>query len=188
MAERTEHKEQQPGHLHIGMRKIKSLVAIVIGFFIWQAIRLVFPDLEIHPVFIYIYGLLEIRDTSEKTKNLGVRRIKATIIAITVGLPMLILRVYLHNKLENAALETALDLAMILAGSLVTLMIGEKIDCGAMTGLAPVIYIILLVYHADDNRYVYALLRALQTVIGVFVAWLLNVVLFPYPNRKREVC
>ncbi len=173
-------------HIHIGMRKIKSLLAIVIGFFIWQAIRLALPDLEVHPVFIYIYGLLEIRDTSEKTKSFGVQRIKATLIAMAVGLPMLILRIYLHNRLESAALETALDLAMILIGSLVTLMIGEKVGCGALTGLVPVIYIILLVYHTDDNRYVYALLRALQTVIGVFVAWLLNVILFPYPGKKTN--
>ena len=185
MSELTEHN-QQPHRIHIGMRKVKSLLAIVIGFFIWQGIRLFFPDLEIHPVFIYIYGLLEIRDTSEKTKSLGIQRIKATLIAMAIGLPMLMLRIYLHNSLGSVTLETALDVAMILIGSLVTLVLGEKVGCGTMTGLVPVIYIILLVYHADDERYVYALLRALQTVIGVFVAWILNVVLFPYPNRKKE--
>lgn len=188
MSKQVEPGDQHSWHIHIGMRKVKSLLAIVIGFFLWQGIRLLFPDLEIHPVFIYIYGLLEIRDTSEKTKSLGVQRIKATLIAMAIGLPMLMLRVFFHNRLENPALETALDLAMILIGSLVTLLLGEKAGCGAMTGLVPVIYIILLVYHADEGRYVYALLRALQTVIGVFVAWLLNVVLFPYPNRKKEAC
>jgi len=73
---------------------------------------------------------------------------------------------------------------MILLGSLLALQLGERIKCGSMTGLAAVIFIILLISHADDTRYLYALLRASQTVIGVFVAWLVNVKLFPYPGRK----
>lgn len=172
--------------LHIGMRKVKSLLAILIGFFIWQAIRLFFPDLEIHPIFIYIYGFLEIRDTSEKTKTLGLQRIKATLIAMAVGLPMLLLRIYIHTNVENTALVTVFDLVMILLGSLITLQLGQKFECGSMTGLASVIYIILLISHADDNRYIYAVLRAFQTVIGVFVAWLVNVLLFPYPGRNAK--
>ncbi len=172
--------------LHIGMRKVKSLLAILIGFFIWQAIRLFFPDLEVHPVFIYIYAFLEIRDTSEKTKTLGLQRIKATLVAMAVGLPMLILRIYIHTNMEDTALVTVLDLLLILLGSLVTLQLGERTKCGSMTGLAAVIFIILLISHADDNRYLYAVLRAFQTVIGVFVAWLVNVVLLPYPGRKYK--
>ena len=56
----------------------------------------------------------------------------------------------------------------------------------AANSLAAAIFIILLIYHADDNRYLYAVLRAFQTVIGVFVAWLVNVVLLPYPSRKKK--
>ena len=169
---------------HIGMRKIKSLLAILIGFFIWQGIRLFFPDLEIHPLFIYIYAFLEIRDTSQKTKTLGVQRIKATLIAMAVGLPMLILRIFVHSNWDNTSLVTALDMVMILFGSLLTLQLGQKFECGSMTGLTAVIYIILLISHADDHRYVYAVLRAFQTVIGVFVAWFVNVLLFPYPGKE----
>ena len=173
-------------HIHIGMRKLKSLLAILIGFFIWQGIRLLFPDLEVHPIFIYIYGLLEVRDSSEKTRTLGVQRIKATVVAMLVGLPMLFLRILIHSNIEPDALVIALDLAIILIGTLLTLQIGERFACGALTGLAAVIYIILLISHADDGRYLYAVLRAFQTVIGVAVAWLVNVFLFPYPGRKTK--
>ena len=31
--------------------------------------------------------------------------------------------------------------------------------------------------------YIYAILRAFQTIAGVFVAWLFNVKLFPYPGK-----
>ncbi len=171
--------------LHIGMRKVKSLIAIIIGFCIWQGIRLFFPDLEVHPLYIYIYSFLEVRDTSEKTKTLGMQRIRATFVGIALGLPMLILRIWLHSRLESEGLLVVLDLAMILAGVLAALQIAPLFRCGAMTGIAAVVYIILLIYHADDGRYLYALLRASQTLIGVFVAWIVNVWLFPYHGNKE---
>ena len=146
-------QETGSNRFHIGMRQAKSLLAILLGFFIWQGIRLFFPDLEIHPVFIYIYGFLEVRDTSEKTKTLGLQRIKATLVAIIVGLPMLLLRVRFHSSIADLNLVTVLDLVLILLGSLITLQLGQKFRCGTMTGLASVIFIILLIYHADDQRY-----------------------------------
>ena len=171
--------------LHIGMRKVKSLIAIIIGFCVWQAIRLLFPDLEVHPLYIYIYSFLEVRDTSEKTKTLGMQRIRATFVGIALGLPMLFLRIWLHSRFESEELLVALDLAMVLVGVLAALQIAPHFRCGAMTGIAAVVYIILLIYHADDGRYLYALLRASQTLIGVFVAWIVNVWLFPYHGNKE---
>ncbi|MBQ7329630.1 MAG: FUSC family protein [Oscillospiraceae bacterium] len=171
--------------LHIGMRKVKSLIAIIIGFCIWQAIRLLFPDLEVHPLYIYIYSFLEVRDTSEKTKTLGMQRIRATFVGIALGLPMLFLRIWLHSRFESEGLLVALDLAMVLVGVLAALQIAPHFRCGAMTGIAAVVYIILLIYHADDGRYLYALLRASQTLIGVFVAWIVNVWMFPYHGNKE---
>lgn len=172
-------------YLHIGMRKVKSLIAIVIGFCIWQGIRLIFPDLEVHPLYIYVYSFLEVRDTSEKTKTFGMQRIRATFVGIALGLPVLLFRIWLHSVLENEELLILLDLVMILAGVLAALQIAPHFRCGSMTGIAAVIYIILLIYHADDGRYLYALLRASQTLIGVFIAWIVNVWLFPYNGNKQ---
>ena len=97
------------GHsgFHVGMRKVKSLLSIFIGFVIWQLVRLIFPDLEVPPVFVYIYAVLEIRDTSDKTRTLGLQRIKATLVAMLVGLPMLFVRIGLRSQVENGYLCTA---------------------------------------------------------------------------------
>lgn len=62
---------------HVGKRKLKSVLAVLVGFMLWQAIRLMFPALEIHPIFIYVYGIIEIRDSSVKTVDMGRWRIKA---------------------------------------------------------------------------------------------------------------
>lgn len=110
---------------HIGKRKMKSVLAVFIGFCVWQLIRLFVPGLEVHPIYIYIYGIIEMRDSSEKTVNFGKLRIKATFTALCVGLPFLLLSVYLQS-----------------------------------------------------------FLRSVQTIIGVFVAWLINVKLFPYSGTE----
>lgn len=171
---------------HVGLRKLKGILAIFIGFWIWQGIRLFFPDLEIHPMFVYIYGFLEIRETSDKTKDFGMLRIKATLVAILIGLPMLFLRIKLTHLFTDAWYLPLLDLVLILGGTLLVLEIAQKIGCKNFTGIAVVVFIILLIYHADDERYLYATLRAFQTIIGVFIAWLINVVFFPYPNQKKK--
>ena len=171
--------------LHIGMRKVKSLIAILIGFCVWQGIRLIFPELEVHPLYIYVYSFLEVRDTSEKTKTYGIQRIRATLIGIVLGLPMLLLRIWLHSVLKSETVLVLLDLSMVLTGVLAALQIAPHFRCGAMTGIAAVVYIILLIYHADDGRYLYALLRASQTLIGVFVAWVVNVRMFPYNGDNK---
>lgn len=65
----TENRENH--HLHIGRRKLKSIFAMFLGFCFWQLLRLVLPELERHPIFIYIYGMIEIRESSEKTTANG---------------------------------------------------------------------------------------------------------------------
>ena len=171
--------------LHIGLRTAKSLLAIFVGFWIWQLVRCIYPDLEVHPIYIYIYGLIEIRDSSEKTLDFGTRRLKATAVAMCVGLPMLALVEWLQSLTTVAWVLTAIELGCLLLGVLLALLLAQKIGCKTFCGLAAAILIVLMVSHADDGRYLYAVLRAFQTVVGVFVAWLINVKLFPYPARPK---
>ena len=86
-------------HLHIGRRKLKSIFAMFLGFCFWQLLRLVLPELESHPLFIYIYAMIEIRESSKKTKENGKKRIWATLIAIGVGMPFLLLTDLLRKEL-----------------------------------------------------------------------------------------
>ena len=171
--------------VHIGMRKIKTLLTLVIGFLIWQIPRLFFPGLEVHPLFTYAYGILEIRDTSEHTKTFCVQRLKANAAAFSTALLLMPLRIFLHNHFVGTPL-VLLDLALILLAALVSLSIVERLRCGGMSGLSAVYCIIMLIFFNGDDPYMYALLRACQTVMGVAVAYLVNVVLLPYPSRKQK--
>lgn len=187
MPEEKREAEKPAGRLpHIGMRKLKSVLAVFAAFWVWQAVRLFFPELEVHPIFMYMYGVIEIRDSSEKTVDMGKLRIKATFTALGTGLPILALAALVRPYFPAGWMHIAVDLVMILLGVLVTIVIAEKVGCRTFCGLAAAIFIVLLVSHSNDDPYIYAILRAFQTIAGVFIAWLINVQLWPYPKKKKE--
>lgn len=170
----------------LGMRKIKSLLAIFIGFCLWQMIRLCLPELEVHPIFIYVYGMIEIRETSDKTSDYGKLRIMATFAAISVGLPFMAILDFGESIIDEK-LHLLYEIALLLIGVLLVLFLAELVNCRVYCGLAAAIYIILMVTHMDTSMYLYSIMRAIQTIIGVSIAWLLNVKLLPYPPEPGSL-
>lgn len=176
--------EHYEHHLpHIGLRKVKSVLAIFVGFCLWQLLRLVLPGLEVHPIFIYIYGMIEIRESSDKTKDYGRMRITATFTAIIIGLPIMLLSDWLHPMLPQSWMQRGLEITLLLIGALAVLIAAEWVKCRAYCGLAAAIYIILMVSHFDSSVYLYSVMRAFQTIIGVVIAWFINVKFLPYPPK-----
>ena len=178
--------EKLKSHLpHIGMRKIKSVLAVLLGYWIWQTIRFFLPGLELHPIFVYIYALIEIRDTSEKTTEFAKTRMKTTFVGLGTGLPLLALSEYLQSILPRIWMQQGVELLLILFGILLTLIIAEKVGCKTFCGLAAAIFIIMIVGHGDGEQYIYSIMRAFQTFIGVGVAWLINVKWMPYHGKPK---
>ncbi len=173
-------------HPHLGMRKVKSILSIFVGFCLWQLIRLVIPGLEVHPIFIYVYGLIEIRESSDKTMDYGKLRIMATFVAIAVGIPFMALLDFAESRLA-VHWHIYLEIGLLLAGALLVLILAETVKCRVYCGLAAAIYMILMVSHIDSSMYLYSIMRAVQTIIGVSIAWLINVKLLPYPVRPGSL-
>ncbi len=171
---------------HIGKRKLKSLLAIFLGFCLWQVIRIPFPGLEVHPIFIYLYGLIEIRDTSEKTVKFGKLRIRSTMVGLAVGLPVILLKDLWFTHYTLGDLQVAAELLLILAGTLLTLLVAEKTACKEFCGMAAIVFLIMILSHNTGEMFLYAALRAVQTILGVVIAWYVNVMLFPYEGKKTE--
>lgn len=174
-------------HVHVGMRKIKSILAIFVGFCLWQTLRLFLPGLETHPIFIYIYGMIEIRETSDKTKNFGRMRIKATFTAILIGLPVMFLTDLLRPMLKEPWMHTGMEIAVLILGAFIVLCVAELVKCRVYCGLAAAIYMILLISHFESSMYPYSVMRAIQTIIGVSIAWVINVKLLPYPPEPGSL-
>ena len=169
-------------HPHIGMRKVKSILAIFVGFCLWQTLRLFLPELEVHPIFIYIYGMIEIRETSAKTMDYGKMRIMATFTAIVIGLPVMFLYDW-GKPLLAQSFHIWLEIGILILGALLVLIVAELVKCRVYCGLAAAIYMILMISHFESSMYLYSVMRAFQTIIGVSIAWFINVKLLPYPPR-----
>lgn len=182
-----DHHEHHLPHPHIGMRKIKSILAIFVGFCLWQTLRLFLPELEVHPIFIYIYGMIEIRETSEKTKDYGRMRIMATFTAIIIGLPIMLLTDWISPMLAERWARTLLEIAVLISGALLVLCAAEWVKCRVYCGLAAAIYMILMISHFESSMYLYSIMRAFQTIIGVTIAWVINVKLLPYPPKPGSL-
>jgi len=169
-------------HPHIGMRKVKSILAIFVGFCLWQTLRLFLPELEVHPIFIYIYGMIEIRETSAKTMDYGKMRIMATFTAIVIGLPVMFLYDWGKPMLSQAGLVWV-EISILILGALLVLIVAEAVKCRVYCGLAAAIFMILMISHFESSMYLYSVMRAFQTIIGVSIAWFINVKLLPYPPK-----
>ena len=177
------HHEHHFPHPHIGLRKAKSILAIFVGFCLWQILRLFIPGLEVHPIFIYIYGMIEIRETSAKTADYGKMRILATFTAIGIGLPIMFLTDWIKPMLSESWMHTGMEITILLLGALLVLLVAEAVHCRLYCGLAAAIYMILLISHFENAQYLYSIMRAFQTIIGVSIAWLINVKILPYPPK-----
>ena len=172
----------------IGKRKIKSVIAVVLAFVIWQLFRIIFPQFEIHPLFAYIYAVIEMRESVEKTKEFGLLRIKATLIGLTIGLCVLYISVLAGNYITNLSILAIVDMTLIGIGVLITLWFAELLNCKNFCGIAAIILIICLVRdrNSNTNIYLYAILRVVQTLIGVASAWLVNNFVYRYPKISEE--
>ena len=180
-------KKQKHHPIHslsrIDMRKIKSVLAILVGFFFWQILRLFLPDLEVHPIFIYIYGMIEVRETSEKTRNYGRMRVIATFIAIGIGVPVMLLTDRIKPILKESWMDTGVEICILIFGALLVRCTAERANCHAYSELAAAIYLILMVGHFQSSMYLYSIMRIFQTIVGVTIAWLINVKILPHPPK-----
>ena len=103
-----------------------------------------------------------------------------------IGLPLLLLGIWLKGFTHTLWIQTAIELGLLLFGVLLILCVAEPVGCKNLCGLAAAIFVILFVSHSDNEPVLYSLLRAVQTIIGVGVAWLINTKLFPYPKREKK--
>lgn len=168
--------------IHIGMRKIKSLIALVVSFVIWQIVKVFFPMLEMHPVFAYIYSVIELRETADRTRKFGKLRIKATFIGLVVGLLVITLSIFVSSKIGNEICRLLVEFLFVLAATLISLIVAENAKCENYCGIAAIISIICMVSINEDDVYLYAIMRVVQTLIGVFSAMFINVII---PKKEK---
>ncbi|MBE6680313.1 MAG: hypothetical protein E7598_07325 [Ruminococcaceae bacterium] len=160
--------------IHIGMRKIKSILAVIVSFVIWQLLRCVLPTLEMHPTFAYVYSIIEMRESVQKTNDFGKLRIMATLIGLIIGLAFVTASFYLTPKMTSELLQATIELVFVLLAALFSLCVAEIFGCKDFCGAAAIITVICIVSRHQEDIYFYAIMRVVQTLIGVISAVIIN--------------
>ncbi len=160
-----------------GLRKLKSIIALTICFILWQGIRLIFPRLEVIPIYAFFYSIIEMRKTIEHSKITAISRIKVTVIGFFVAF----LSIGIENSLMNfefiSKYISICEFILILIGVLIAINIADAMDCGTLCAFAATTFIICFL-HTEYNPYFYSFLRFIQTLMGVGVALIVNIFIF----------
>lgn len=174
-----------------GIRKIKSIVALFICFLVWQPIyflmhdKLGFEGIGTHPYFAYMYAIIEMRQTLERTKTLGRARMKATLISLVIAITFIALTTEIKQYFANVYLWNLVEIIIVMIGVLCCLYFADFFHCEPLCAIAASTFIICIIALDDGNLYVYALMRIFQTSFGIASAYVINKYVFP-PKKDND--
>ncbi len=167
-----------------GLRKTKSIIALIICFLLWQPVRLIFPELEAFPKYAFFYAIIEMRNSLETEKRTSLSRIKANLVGFFVAFAAIALRSLMLKVDFIKEYEIVFELIIILIGVFLTLNVAEAVKCTTLCAIAAITFIICF-WHTEYNPYFYAALRFVQTLMGVGIALAVNTLLFK-PKETEE--
>ena len=168
---------------HIGMRIIKTAVAVMLAYGIFLPFGLMY-DMETYhgvlgqmgPLYACISCIVCMQSTLGQTVQSGVSRLIGVAIGGVLGVATLLL----GDRLDNGLLVLPILGVLCVAGMWISLLIQRPAAC-VMACIVPCVILITGVTGAD--RYYYAAARIIETVIGVCVAMLVNKLL---PDHREE--
>lgn len=164
---------EMPHHFHIGMRIVKTVIAVFICAIIgWLRGETTF--------FSMIAAVLCMQKSAEKTFTTSFNRVMGTAVGGVYGVAALFLETQfgLQRILPIYYLVVSLTLIPVI---LTTVFIKKP----SVAGFACVVFLSTTVYHVGDaNPYAYALNRMLDTVVGIVVALVVNLAM---PGTEQKV-
>ena len=158
----------------IGMRLIKTAVAVFLCFLVDF-----FRDGGT-PFYSAIAAILCMQPELGSSLKVGKERIIATIIGGIVGMAMLAFERY-AVPIEPVLVRYLVISIMVIILMYITVLL-KKPSCAYLTC---VVFMSIVISHvADANIYVFALNRILDTLIGIFIAIVINAI--HIPHRKEQ--
>ena len=168
---------------HIGMRIIKTAVAVMLAYGIFLPFGLMYDTETYHgvlgqmgPLYACIACIVCMQSTLGQTVQSGVSRLIGVAIGGVLGVATLLL----GDRLDNGLLVLPILGVLCVAGMWISLLIQRPAAC-VMACIVPCVILITGVTGAD--RYYYAAARIIETVIGVCVPMLVNKLL---PDHREE--
>ena len=164
-----------PHHFHIGMRIIKTVIAVFIcGLLGWLRDETSF--------FSMIAAVLCMQKSAEKTFTTSFNRIMGTAVGGVFGVVVLFLETELHVQRVMPVYYLIVSLMLI-----PVIMSTIAIKKPSVAGFACVVFLSTTIYHVGDaSPYTYALNRMLDTALGIVVALVVNLAM-PGPKKPAPV-
>lgn len=166
---------EAPHHFHIGMRIVKTVLAVFVCSILgWLRGETAF--------FSMIAAVLCMQKSAEKTLATSFNRVIGTAVGGAYGVIVLFLET--QFRLQRILPLFYLIVSLMLIPVILT---ATGIKKPSVAAFACVVFLSTTVYHVGDaDPYTYALNRMLDTVIGIVVALIVNLAM-PGPKTKVPV-
>ena len=165
----------------VGMRMVKTAVAVVLCYFIFLPFWLRTPVGEydplkdVGPFYACIAAIICMQSSVEQSVRQGVSRVIGTCVGGAVGLAILFV-----DDLLNRPIFLGL---MIGLGIILTMWICNLIRRPAACSIGSILVCVVILNHGGPERYLYTLFRIMETIVGIAVAVGINRFL---PDRREE--
>lgn len=165
--------DSPPIHLHVGLRMIKTVLAVyicaMIGYFRGQV-----------TIFSLIAAVLCMQPTPEKTLIIAFNRTMGTLVGGLFGLAALLLSIELG--IFNIPWLYYLIVSLLIIPIMMTTLLMKKPTISAFTCI--VFFSICFGHTSSDSSVLYAFGRVIDTMVGIVVAMVINLTL---PNHSPEL-
>ena len=154
-------------HIHIGMRIIKTALAVFIcGLIGWLRDETMY-------FFSMIAAIICIQKSAEATIKNSFNRVVGTAIGGAFGVALLFAETQLH--MQRFMPLYVLVVSLLLIPIIVTTLAIHK---PSVSGFTCIVFLSISIYHVGDaSPYTYAMNRLLDTVIGIIVALAVNLIM-----------
>lgn len=173
-----------PGEIRIGlgMRNIKTAAAVVFCLLFYEAIYMItdFSGITIQhllPMHACTAAIICMQNTVEQTLSEGFSRIIGTFYGGVLGIMILFVSTYIPSVLEVFMIASAISLCIWLCN-----LTGQQESCA----ISCVVLLSMLINQEGGSQYISALLRLIETVVGIIIAGLVNRYFF-IPKWMRSI-
>lgn len=154
----------------IGLRMIKTSIAVFLCFLIY-----VLRNEQGIVFYSCIAAVLCVQQDSRDTLRVGKNRMEGTIIGGVIGMLTLVFMKYIFVN-DNKLFCYLLISLMIIPTIYTTIWLKKP----SASYISCVVFLSITVSHgADGNPYMFALMRMLDTFIGILVAYVVNLIYLP---------
>ena len=160
----------------LGLRILKSALAVFLCFVVYLFRK------DGMPFYSAIAAILCMQQSVRHSFAAALNRTIGTLIGGVYGLLILLVL-----RIEAVAAHPLLVYAIISAAVIPRMYLTVLVKKTAATYITPVVFLSVVVSHGLDTvPYLFALNRVIDTLIGIFISLLINVLVFPQKTPPAE--